>query len=138
MRLVLLRQHPVLGLEVMPGVGDQLRVARMIDGFDAGDDLRQPGSVLVDMLDQFVFGIGRPGDQNRAGVRTIHYVSPSVWAWRRERIGTIEYTLLAGDNASRFSKIISLGDRKVGLDLELARAKTNSARVLNAGPSMQT
>jgi lipid-A-disaccharide synthase len=31
----------------------------------------------------------------RAGVRTIHYVSPSVWAWREKRVTTI------GDSADR-------------------------------------
>jgi lipid-A-disaccharide synthase len=31
----------------------------------------------------------------RAGVRTIHYVSPSVWAWREKRVSTI------GDSADR-------------------------------------
>jgi hypothetical protein len=68
MRLVLLRQHPVFGLEVMPGMGDELRVARMIDGFDAGNDFHQPGSVPVDMLDQLVFGVARPGNQDSAGI----------------------------------------------------------------------
>jgi hypothetical protein len=68
-RLTLLRQHPVLGLEVMPGEGDELTVAWMIDGFDAGNNLHQPGCVLLDVLDQRVFGIAGPGNENRAGVR---------------------------------------------------------------------
>ena len=67
-RLSPLRQHPILGLEIMPGMGDELRVARMIDGFDAGDDLHQSRRVLVDVLDQRVFGIAGPGNQNRAAV----------------------------------------------------------------------
>ena len=50
-------------------MGDELGVARMIDGFDAGDDLHQPGIVLVDVLDQLVFGIAWSGNQNGAGVR---------------------------------------------------------------------
>jgi hypothetical protein len=53
----------------MPGVGDELLVAWMIDGLDAGNNLHQPGRVLIDLLDQHVFGIARAGDQNGAGVR---------------------------------------------------------------------
>jgi hypothetical protein len=66
--LALLRQHPILGLEVMSGMGDELPVAWMIDGFHADDDLHQPGIMLADVLDKLGLGIGWSRNENCASI----------------------------------------------------------------------
>ena len=52
----------------MPGMGDELPIAWMIHGLDAGNNLHQPRGVLVDMLDQRILGIAGPGNEYRAGI----------------------------------------------------------------------
>ena len=47
-----------------------------------------PAQVFVG-VDAPDFNLGLEQRVRAAGVRTLHFVSPSIWAWRRERIDTI-------------------------------------------------
>jgi hypothetical protein len=60
--------HSVRSLEVFARVGDELRVAWMIDGLYADNGAHQLGNVMVNMLDQLGLCIGRPNDKDRAGI----------------------------------------------------------------------
>jgi hypothetical protein len=64
-----LRLHEIGAPEIMPSVGDQGAVTRMIDGLHPRDDVDQPGIMVVDMFQKFGLGVRRAGDQDGAGIR---------------------------------------------------------------------
>jgi lipid-A-disaccharide synthase len=81
---------PMDKLSVM-GYVDALKHAREITGIR-----RQLKKRLLDLKPDIFIGIDAPDfnlgletDLKKAGIRTIHYVSPSIWAWRGGRIKKI-------------------------------------------------
>jgi lipid-A-disaccharide synthase len=71
-------------VEVLAHLPELLRIRRQLRARLLAQ--RVPLFIGVDAPD---FNLGLEAGLKRAGVRTIHYVSPSVWAWRRERLKTI-------------------------------------------------
>ncbi len=70
--------------EVLGRLPDLLRLRRSI----ARHFIGAPPDVFVG-IDAPDFNLGLERRLKRAGVRTVHYVSPSVWAWRRYRLRRI-------------------------------------------------
>jgi lipid-A-disaccharide synthase len=71
-------------VEVVRHLPELLRIRRALAQRLAAE--RVPVFVGVDAPD---FNLGLERKLKRRGVRTVHFVSPSVWAWRRERLKTI-------------------------------------------------
>jgi lipid-A-disaccharide synthase len=70
--------------EVVSALPGLLRLRR-----DLRERLLATKATLFIGVDAPDFNLGLEAGLKRRGVRTIHYVSPSVWAWRSERIHTI-------------------------------------------------
>lgn len=81
---------PMDELSVM-GYVDALKRYREISGIRRQLKKR----LLAEKPDVFIgvdapdFNLGLEADLKRAGIKTIHYVSPSIWAWRKGRLGKI-------------------------------------------------
>ena len=71
-------------VEVLAHVPELIGVRR-----DVYRRLRAADAPLFIGIDAPDFNLGLEARLKRQRVRTVHYVSPSVWAWRRERIDSI-------------------------------------------------
>ena len=60
--------HPIRRIEVFPGIGDELRVAWMIDSFHSDDGAHQLGIVVVNVFDQFGLCVGWSYNENCTSV----------------------------------------------------------------------
>src|SRR5215831_3417461 len=71
-------------VEVLAHLPEILRVRRMVSR-----RFRRERIDLFVGVDAPDFNLGLEQTLHRHGIRTMHFVSPSVWAWRRERIAKI-------------------------------------------------
>jgi lipid-A-disaccharide synthase len=71
-------------VEVLGRVPDLMRMRR-----ELATRMLDANAQIFIGVDAPDFNLGLERKLKRRGVRTIHFVSPSVWAWRRERIHTI-------------------------------------------------
>ena len=80
--LVPMERLSVMGLvEVLGRIGELVRIRRrLLDFF-----LTTPPAVVIG-IDSPDFTLAVERRCRKAGIPTVHYVSPSVWAWRKKRI----------------------------------------------------
>jgi lipid-A-disaccharide synthase len=71
-------------VEVLGRVPDLMRMRR-----ELATRMLEANAQMFIGVDAPDFNLGLERKLKRRGMRTIHFVSPSVWAWRRERIHTI-------------------------------------------------
>ena len=75
----------VMGLaEVLPAIPRLLKLRSMLVGHYS----RERPEVLIG-IDAPDFNLGLEARLKRRGLRTVHLVSPTVWAWREGRVQTI-------------------------------------------------
>ncbi|MEP6941483.1 MAG: lipid-A-disaccharide synthase [Betaproteobacteria bacterium] len=74
-------------VEVLPRIPELIGIRR-----DIYRRLRAAKAPLFIGIDAPDFNLGLERRLKRGGLRTIHYVSPSVWAWRRERVDSIAHS----------------------------------------------
>ncbi len=79
--------HPMERLSVMGFTEVAGRLPALLDIRRKlrGHFIRTPPDIFIG-IDAPDFNLGLERSLRRAGIRTLHYVSPAVWAWRRSRV----------------------------------------------------
>lgn len=82
--------HPMAALSVFGYVDALKRLPQLLSTYHDVKRrwLRQPPQVFVG-IDAPDFNLRLEAQLRKAGIPTVHFVGPSIWAWRYERINTI-------------------------------------------------